>query len=115
MSADTTDHCLVSIRVCDVGQSDVVFCVRPCDVGQSDVAFCVRPCDVGQCDVVTLCVYVSVLTADVDDSEVGVVGGSELRPARGKRPIFDCYWNGRLIPYSTIDEYVALLHLTAFP
>ena len=37
---------------------------------------------------------------------MGVVGGSELRPARGKRPIFDCYWNGRLIPYSTIDEYV---------
>jgi len=49
---------------------------------------------------------VAVCTADVDDSEVGVVGGSELRPARGKRPIFDCYWNGRLIPYSTIDEYV---------
>jgi len=51
----------------------------------------------------------SVLTAEVDDSEVGVVGGSELRPARGKRPIFDCYWNGRLIPYSTIDEYVLSL------
>jgi len=52
-----------------------------------------------------------VLTAEVDDSEVGVVGGSELRPARGKRPIFDCYWNGRLIPYSTIDEYVVSLEL----
>ena len=49
------------------------------------------------------CLYV---TAEIEDSEVGVVGGSELRPARGKRPIFDCYWNGRLIPYSTIDEYV---------
>lgn len=52
-----------------------------------------------------------MLTAEVDDSEVGVVGGSELRPARGKRPIFDCYWNGRLIPYSTIDEYVVSLEL----
>jgi len=56
--------------------------------------------------VLELLVYMSVLTAEIDDSEVGMVGGSELRPARGKRPIFDCYWNGRLIPYSTIDEYV---------
>ena len=43
---------------------------------------------------------------EVDESDLDVVGASELRPARGKRPIFDCYWNGRLIPYSTIDEYV---------
>uniref|UniRef100_T1ITP1 SMC hinge domain-containing protein n=1 Tax=Strigamia maritima TaxID=126957 RepID=T1ITP1_STRMM len=27
------------------------------------------------------------------------------RPARGRRPIFECYWNGRLIPYTTIDEF----------
>jgi len=47
-----------------------------------------------------------VITVEVDDSDLDVVGASELRPARGKRPIFDCYWNGRLIPYSTIDEYV---------
>jgi len=46
---------------------------------------------------------------EADESDVDVVGGSELRPARGKRPIFDCYWNGRLIPYSTIDEYVPTL------
>ncbi|KAL5015375.1 hypothetical protein ScPMuIL_009645 [Solemya velum] len=25
------------------------------------------------------------------------------RPARGRRPIFECYWNGRLIPYSLIE------------
>lgn len=24
---------------------------------------------------------------------------------RGKRPIFECYWNGRLIPYTTIAEF----------
>lgn len=27
-----------------------------------------------------------------------------IRPARGKKPIFECYWNGRLIPYTTIEE-----------
>jgi len=53
--------------------------------------------------------YLSVFTAEIDDTELDVVGGSELRLARGKRPIFDCYWNGRLIPYSTIDEYVVRL------
>uniref|UniRef100_A0A3B4TXY3 Structural maintenance of chromosomes flexible hinge domain containing 1 n=1 Tax=Seriola dumerili TaxID=41447 RepID=A0A3B4TXY3_SERDU len=25
--------------------------------------------------------------------------------ARGKRPIFECFWNGRLIPYGKIDEF----------
>lgn len=30
---------------------------------------------------------------------------SDTRLARGRRPIFECYWNGRLIPYSTIDEF----------
>lgn len=24
--------------------------------------------------------------------------------ARGKRPIFECFWNGRLIPYTKVDE-----------
>ena len=31
---------------------------------------------------------------------------SQDRPARGTRPIFECYWNGRLIPYTTIEEWV---------
>ncbi|XP_062836537.1 structural maintenance of chromosomes flexible hinge domain-containing protein 1 isoform X2 [Anolis carolinensis] len=26
------------------------------------------------------------------------------RGARGKRPIFECFWNGRLIPYTTVEE-----------
>ncbi|KAM9827309.1 structural maintenance of chromosomes flexible hinge domain-containing protein 1 [Neosynchiropus ocellatus] len=32
-------------------------------------------------------------------------GADDLKQeARGKRPIFECYWNGRLIPYTTISE-----------
>ncbi|KAJ8322368.1 hypothetical protein KUTeg_000839 [Tegillarca granosa] len=27
------------------------------------------------------------------------------RPARGRRPIFECYWNGRLIPYTFIENF----------
>ncbi|BFZ21319.1 hypothetical protein BsWGS_24357 [Bradybaena similaris] len=27
------------------------------------------------------------------------------RPARGRRPIFEAYWNGRLIPYTLIEEF----------
>uniref|UniRef100_A0ABM0MF63 Structural maintenance of chromosomes flexible hinge domain-containing protein 1-like n=1 Tax=Saccoglossus kowalevskii TaxID=10224 RepID=A0ABM0MF63_SACKO len=30
---------------------------------------------------------------------------AEDRPARGNRPIFECYWNGRLIPYTFIDDF----------
>lgn len=28
-----------------------------------------------------------------------------VKPARGQRPIFECFWNGRLIPYTTIEEF----------
>ena len=31
-----------------------------------------------------------------------------LNQARGKRPIFECFWNGRLIPYTTVSEYELL-------
>ncbi|XP_071103421.1 structural maintenance of chromosomes flexible hinge domain-containing protein 1-like isoform X1 [Haliotis cracherodii] len=27
------------------------------------------------------------------------------RPARGRRPVFECYWNGRLIPYTLIEDF----------
>lgn len=30
---------------------------------------------------------------------------SNLKPARGQRPIFECFWNGRLIPYTTIEDF----------
>ncbi|XP_013773590.1 structural maintenance of chromosomes flexible hinge domain-containing protein 1-like isoform X1 [Limulus polyphemus] len=29
---------------------------------------------------------------------------ADTRPGRGNRPMFECFWNGRLIPYTTIDE-----------
>ncbi|XP_044033095.1 structural maintenance of chromosomes flexible hinge domain-containing protein 1 isoform X2 [Siniperca chuatsi] len=37
---------------------------------------------------------------DDNDNEPGV-----LHEARGKRSIFDCFWNGRLIPYTTVSEF----------
>ncbi|XP_034718465.1 structural maintenance of chromosomes flexible hinge domain-containing protein 1 isoform X1 [Etheostoma cragini] len=40
------------------------------------------------------------LDYDDDDEESGV-----LHQARGKRPIFNCFWNGRLIPYTTVSEF----------
>lgn len=40
-----------------------------------------------------------------EDEEGGSQLLSNLRPARGQRPIFECFWNGRLIPYTTIEEF----------
>ncbi|KAI4806851.1 hypothetical protein KUCAC02_017645 [Chaenocephalus aceratus] len=37
---------------------------------------------------------------DDGDNEPGV-----LHQERRKRPIFDCFWNGRLIPYTTVSEF----------
>ncbi|XP_019402215.1 PREDICTED: structural maintenance of chromosomes flexible hinge domain-containing protein 1 [Crocodylus porosus] len=37
---------------------------------------------------------------DVDDDCFVVEKG-----ARGKRPIFECFWNGRLIPYTTVEDF----------
>ncbi|KAI8505876.1 inactivation of X chromosome by DNA methylation [Branchiostoma belcheri] len=39
----------------------------------------------------------------VEEDEEDLV--STDRPARGKRPIFECYWNGRLIPYTFVDDF----------
>ena len=41
-------------------------------------------------------------TNDEEDLEPMV----DSRVPRGNRPIFECYWNGRLIPYTAIDWYV---------
>ncbi|KAM6135520.1 structural maintenance of chromosomes flexible hinge domain-containing protein 1 isoform 2-T2 [Pterocles gutturalis] len=38
---------------------------------------------------------------DDDDDDCFVVEKS----ARGKRPIFECFWNGRLIPYTTVEDF----------
>jgi len=43
-----------------------------------------------------------VLAEQVEDEEEFMT--SDPRQARGNRPVFECYWNGRLIPYTTIDE-----------
>uniref|UniRef100_A0A3Q3B697 Structural maintenance of chromosomes flexible hinge domain containing 1 n=1 Tax=Kryptolebias marmoratus TaxID=37003 RepID=A0A3Q3B697_KRYMA len=40
----------------------------------------------------------------VDDDDFENESGS-LNQARGKRDIFECYWNGRLIPYTTVSEF----------
>ncbi|XP_059182783.1 structural maintenance of chromosomes flexible hinge domain-containing protein 1 isoform X2 [Centropristis striata] len=37
---------------------------------------------------------------DYNETESGV-----FNQARGKRPIFDCFWNGRLVPYTKLDEF----------
>ncbi|XP_059374115.1 structural maintenance of chromosomes flexible hinge domain-containing protein 1-like isoform X2 [Carassius carassius] len=37
-----------------------------------------------------------------DEDEECLILNSE---ARGKRPIFECFWNGRLIPYTTVSEF----------
>lgn len=37
---------------------------------------------------------------DDDDDDCFLVE----KGARGKRPIFECFWNGRLIPYTTVEE-----------
>ncbi|XP_066536910.1 structural maintenance of chromosomes flexible hinge domain-containing protein 1 [Hoplias malabaricus] len=43
--------------------------------------------------------YASTSENDDEDCFVFHTGG------RGKKPIFECFWNGRLIPYSTVDEF----------
>ncbi|XP_029313476.1 structural maintenance of chromosomes flexible hinge domain-containing protein 1 [Cottoperca gobio] len=43
---------------------------------------------------------VHAVDEDDDDNESRV-----LHQARGNRPIFDCFWNGRLIPYTTVSEF----------
>ncbi|KAG9479018.1 hypothetical protein GDO78_012604, partial [Eleutherodactylus coqui] len=47
-----------------------------------------------------------VITGDNEDLEV-IDDDCILveKEARGKRPIFECFWNGRLIPYTTVQEF----------
>ncbi|XP_034002862.1 structural maintenance of chromosomes flexible hinge domain-containing protein 1 isoform X2 [Trematomus bernacchii] len=40
-----------------------------------------------------------------DDEDDGVNEPGVLHQERRKRPIFDCFWNGRLIPYTTVSEF----------
>uniref|UniRef100_A0A670IB82 Structural maintenance of chromosomes flexible hinge domain containing 1 n=1 Tax=Podarcis muralis TaxID=64176 RepID=A0A670IB82_PODMU len=45
--------------------------------------------------------FPSKLKDDNDDEECYVIE----KGARGKRPIFECFWNGRLIPYTTVENF----------
>jgi len=58
--------------------------------------------------VATLWTSVIVCPAEADPEDDHDYAASDVRPARGRRPIFECYWNGRLIPYSFIDEWVGV-------
>ena len=51
-------------------------------------------------NVYTLDCYYIAVEPDIEDEHDYAI--SDI-PARGRRPIFECFWNGRLIPYSFID------------
>uniref|UniRef100_A0A3P9NN12 Structural maintenance of chromosomes flexible hinge domain containing 1 n=1 Tax=Poecilia reticulata TaxID=8081 RepID=A0A3P9NN12_POERE len=46
----------------------------------------------------------SVFLAPVEEEDDENQSGTMNR-ARGKRDIFECFWNGRLIPYTTVSEF----------
>ena len=48
-------------------------------------------------------ILVLFLSAPIEDDDVDDESGS-LHQARGRKPIFDCFWNGRLIPHTKVDE-----------
>uniref|UniRef100_A0A7N8YG44 Structural maintenance of chromosomes flexible hinge domain containing 1 n=1 Tax=Mastacembelus armatus TaxID=205130 RepID=A0A7N8YG44_9TELE len=43
--------------------------------------------------------------ASLDDKEDDDVESGVHNQARGSRPIFECFWNGRLIPYTKVAEF----------
>ncbi|XP_019127178.2 structural maintenance of chromosomes flexible hinge domain-containing protein 1 isoform X1 [Larimichthys crocea] len=42
---------------------------------------------------------------DADDDDDCANESGVQHQARGKKAIFDCFWNGRLIPYTTVSEF----------
>ncbi|KAM9332497.1 structural maintenance of chromosomes flexible hinge domain-containing protein 1 isoform 1-T1 [Pholidichthys leucotaenia] len=46
----------------------------------------------------------ALVPVDHDNTD-GESGEQTQTQARGKRPIFECFWNGRLIPYTTVSEF----------
>ncbi|XP_030337144.1 structural maintenance of chromosomes flexible hinge domain-containing protein 1 isoform X2 [Strigops habroptila] len=46
--------------------------------------------------------FPSKLNDDDDDDDDCII---VEKGARGKRPIFECFWNGRLIPYTTVEDF----------
>lgn len=57
----------------------------------------------GHIRALILMVVILFLPAHSDDEDDGVEEPDEGTRARGKRPVFECFWNGRLIPYTKID------------
>ena len=45
--------------------------------------------------------FPSRLNDDDDDDDCLMIE----KGARGKRPIFECFWNGRLIPYTSVEDF----------
>ncbi|XP_065609251.1 structural maintenance of chromosomes flexible hinge domain-containing protein 1 isoform X2 [Cyrtonyx montezumae] len=45
--------------------------------------------------------FPSRLNDDDDDDDCQIIE----KGARGRRPIFECFWNGRLIPYTTVEDF----------
>ncbi|XP_021120852.1 structural maintenance of chromosomes flexible hinge domain-containing protein 1 isoform X2 [Heterocephalus glaber] len=45
--------------------------------------------------------FPSRLKDDDDDDDCFILE----KAARGKRPIFECFWNGRLIPYTSVEDF----------
>ncbi|XP_035269708.1 structural maintenance of chromosomes flexible hinge domain-containing protein 1 [Anguilla anguilla] len=41
-------------------------------------------------------------TVPMEDDEDCIISNQE---GRGKKPLFECFWNGRLIPYTTVAEF----------
>ncbi|XP_057614529.1 structural maintenance of chromosomes flexible hinge domain-containing protein 1 [Chionomys nivalis] len=45
--------------------------------------------------------FPSKLRDEEDDDDCFILE----KAARGKRPIFECFWNGRLIPYTSVEDF----------
>ncbi|MBZ3887166.1 Structural maintenance of chromosomes flexible hinge domain-containing protein 1 [Sciurus carolinensis] len=45
--------------------------------------------------------FPSKLKEEEDDDDCFILE----KAARGKRPIFECFWNGRLIPYTSVEDF----------
>ncbi|CAO2616870.1 Structural maintenance of chromosomes flexible hinge domain-containing protein 1 [Lemmus lemmus] len=45
--------------------------------------------------------FPSKLKDEEDDDDCFILE----KAARGKRPIFECFWNGRLIPYTSVEDF----------
>ena len=56
-------------------------------------------------DLLENCIFaISSSPVEIDPEDDHDYTVNDTRPARGRRPIFECYWNGRLIPYTTVNE-----------